>query len=87
MKTLLMPYEVYRIFRYPAGKSERLAKRGKIPHIRLPDGQIRFKRNQIEKIAGGDDRPPANPGESRANYPFYLYQQSHLGHLCGIHEK
>lgn len=51
---LLMPHEVDDLFRYPSGKSERLAKRGQIPCIRLPDGSIRFDRAQIEKLLSGD---------------------------------
>ena len=39
---LLKPYELDTILRYPSGRSMRLAKAGKIPHIQLPDGEIRF---------------------------------------------
>jgi hypothetical protein len=47
--TLLLPFELDRVLRYPQGKSERLARQGKLPHIRLPDGSIRFEVNQISK--------------------------------------
>jgi hypothetical protein len=50
MPTLLLPTEVDQLLRYPLGKSERLARRGKLEHIKLPDGSIRFERETIEKI-------------------------------------
>ncbi len=36
--------------RYPAGRSAKLAKAGLLPFIRLPDGEIRFDENDIERI-------------------------------------
>ena len=33
---------------YPRGRSERLARQGLIPHIVLPDGEIRFDHETIE---------------------------------------
>lgn len=51
MKTLLMiGSEVDRLLRYPVGRSERLARRGLMPHIVLPDGEIRFHHAAIEKM-------------------------------------
>jgi len=50
MIALLMPQDVDRILRYPSGRSERLAKAGKIPCIRLPDGAIRFDEEQIKTL-------------------------------------
>jgi len=50
MNGLLIPIEVDRIFRYRPGKAERLAKRGKMPHIVLPDGSIRFRQEDIEHL-------------------------------------
>lgn len=32
------------------GKADRLAKRGKLPHIKLPDGSIRFDWREIEPL-------------------------------------
>ena len=43
---LLKPSEVDIIFRYPTGRTQRLAKAGKIPFIELPDGE-----NPIETLA------------------------------------
>lgn len=38
------------LFRWPAGTSERLAKRGKLPHYVLPNGEIRFDRAEVEAL-------------------------------------
>jgi hypothetical protein len=46
--TLLKPSEVDLLFRYPAGRSLKLAKAGRIPHIVLPDGEVRFDEAEIE---------------------------------------
>jgi hypothetical protein len=50
MKTLLTSREVERLFRYPRGRALRLAKAGRIPFIRLPDGEIRFAQCEIEGL-------------------------------------
>jgi len=47
---LLKPQEVDLLFRYPAGRSSRLAKAGHIPYIILPDGEIRFNEAEIQQI-------------------------------------
>jgi len=47
-QNLLTPAEVDAILRYPFGKSKRLARKGRLPHILLPDGSIRFARRDIE---------------------------------------
>ena len=44
---LLLPAEVDLLLRYPPGRSERLARRGKLPHVALPDGVIRFNADVI----------------------------------------
>ena len=38
---LLKPGEVDVLFRYPTGRTARLIRQGKIPYIRLPDGEVR----------------------------------------------
>jgi len=48
--TLLKPSEVDLLFRYPAGRSLKLAKAGRIPHIILPDGEVRFDEAEIESL-------------------------------------
>ena len=35
---------------WPLGKSERLARRQKIPHVVLPDGSLRFEWDKIEPL-------------------------------------
>lgn len=47
---LLRCKEVDRLLRYPYGKTGRLAKAGKIPYIRLPDGGIRIRKDDIETL-------------------------------------
>ena len=49
MKRLLTPREVDQSLRYPRGRSIRLAKAGLLPAIFLPDGEIRFDQEAIEK--------------------------------------
>lgn len=49
MPILLAPPDVDRMLCYPRGPSKRLAKRGQIPHVRLPDGEIRFDPEVIER--------------------------------------
>ncbi|MCK6465809.1 MAG: hypothetical protein L6Q93_13355 [Phycisphaerae bacterium] len=39
---LLKPTELDSRLRFPRGRSARLARRGLIPCVRLPDGEIRF---------------------------------------------
>lgn len=50
MRSLLTPREVDRLFRYPRGRSLRLANGGRLPYIRLPDGEIRFDEAEIERL-------------------------------------
>jgi len=47
---LLKPEEVDLLLRYPSGRTLRLAKKGKIPFISLPDGEIRFDEQHIQKL-------------------------------------
>lgn len=47
---LLKQKEVDRILRYPFGKTARLVKEGKIPYVKLPDGGIRIRRDDIEEL-------------------------------------
>lgn len=63
-RELLIPIEVDQILRLRPGKSERLAKRGKLPHVSLPDGSIRFRPSDIERIIASVDESAAE-GASR----------------------
>jgi len=47
---LLKPKQVDRILQWPFGKTARLARQSKIPHILLPDGQIRFASKDIDYL-------------------------------------
>ena len=49
-KTLLTPWELDQLFRYPPGRARRLARTGKSPCVVLPDGEIRFDKAEITKI-------------------------------------
>jgi len=50
MRKLLTPREVDLYFKYPSGRTARLARAGRIPSIRLPDGEIRIDQATIEKL-------------------------------------
>jgi predicted site-specific integrase-resolvase len=54
---LLTSREVDRLFRYSSGKAVRLAKAGRLPHIILPDGSIRFREKDIEGLLTGCPSP------------------------------
>jgi len=48
---LLLPYEVDKLLRLNPGHAKRLARRGLIPAVILPDGKtIRFKREVIDGL-------------------------------------
>jgi predicted site-specific integrase-resolvase len=50
MPLLLTPTEVDELLRFNPGRSLRLARSGKLPHIKLPGGDIRFLESEIEKL-------------------------------------
>ena len=57
-----MPREVDRLLRYPRGRSLRLARTGKLPHVVLPDGEVRFVQDEIEALLTASREPsPAAP--------------------------
>jgi hypothetical protein len=47
---LLYPEEIDKRLNWPPGRAERLARRKKLPHVRLPDGAIRFRWEDIEPL-------------------------------------
>jgi len=55
LEPLLKPMDVDSILGLRPGQSERLARRKKMPHIELPNGEIRFRRSDIEHLILGDD--------------------------------
>lgn len=67
MKSLLTPREVDRTLRYPRGRAKRLAEIGKLPHIRLPDGEIRFDENDISRLLVSVTQPPHEGQVARAS--------------------
>lgn len=50
MPSLLTDFELDDLLHYPSGRSRRLALKGLIPFIRLPDGEIRFDRDAIDAL-------------------------------------
>lgn len=54
---LLKPSQIDSLLRYPNGRSERLARRGLIPYIELPDGEIRFDPEVIRELISRRSRP------------------------------
>jgi len=65
---LLTPTELDEVLRYPQGKSQRLARRNLLPHITLPDGSVRFRLAEIEKLLGVEIRiPPAEVAQGVAH--------------------
>jgi len=48
--TLDYPEDIDKRLNWPLGKSERLARRRKLPHVLLPDGSIRFIWEEIERL-------------------------------------
>ncbi len=49
MSGLMTCIELDRRLRYPSGRSRRLARKNLIPHIRLPNGEIRFSPEAIHR--------------------------------------
>ena len=64
---LLKPKEVDLLLRYPFGRALRLAKAKKIPHIKLPDGEIRFDKAEIERLLRKGKTTQAESLESSAS--------------------
>lgn len=54
---LLRAREVDVLFRYPAGRTKRLAMTGRLPFISLPDGEIRFDEALIQKMLESSKLP------------------------------
>ena len=45
----IQPFDLDRLLAYPRGRSARLARKGLIPCVHLPDGELRFDRERIER--------------------------------------
>lgn len=50
MDELVVPIEVDRRFRWKPGTAERMARRGKIRHFLLPNGEVRFTPGDIDDL-------------------------------------
>jgi hypothetical protein len=59
MRKLLTGFDVDGFFRWPKGRAERLARRGKLPHFILPGGDIRFVPDDVAPMVR--HVPPENP--------------------------
>jgi len=46
----IYPEDVDRRLNWPLGRAERLARRKRLPHVRLPDGSIRFEWEAIDPL-------------------------------------
>ena len=55
--TLLFPEQIDELFQWPLGRASRLARRGKLSHIRLPNGEIRFDEDEVSSLI---ERVPAD---------------------------
>ena len=60
---LLTPYEVDQALRYSRGRSLRLARRNVLPHVTLPDGEIRFRPADIERLMAGEQTERAQQAQ------------------------
>jgi len=63
--TLLYPAEIDKRLRWPLGRSERLARRKQLPHVRLPDGEIRFEWQAVSALVRRIDAS-GTPGDGGA---------------------
>jgi hypothetical protein len=50
MEILLCGSEVDRRLKWSIGHADRLARRGRLPHVRLPDDSLRFEWSVIERL-------------------------------------
>ncbi|MFH1266904.1 MAG: hypothetical protein ABIK89_14340 [Planctomycetota bacterium] len=50
MAELIYPEEVDKRLNWPLGRAERLARRGRLPHVILPDGAIRFSWPDVDQL-------------------------------------
>jgi len=60
VQTLIVPTDLDRRLGFPRGRAAKLAARGLIPHLELPDGEIRFDPDAVEQWL----RERSHPAES-----------------------
>lgn len=56
--------QIDKLLGWPLGKAEKLARRRRLPHVRLPDGSIRFRWAEIEALL---THVPADEREAASN--------------------
>lgn len=47
---LLYPEDIDQRLNWPLGRAERLARQRRLPYVLLPDGSIRFRWDEIERL-------------------------------------
>jgi hypothetical protein len=50
MPNLFYPEEIDQRLNWPLGKAEKLARQRRLPYVLLPDGSIRFRWEEIERL-------------------------------------
>lgn len=68
MPELLTERELDKRLRWPLGRAQRLARRGKLPHVLLPDATIRFEWETIEPLIVRVDRDAVPPTREAARH-------------------
>jgi hypothetical protein len=61
------PGEIDELLRWQFGKAERLAKRGRLPHYRLPDASIVFRIDEITEVIIKVEAPVLEPDTQIVN--------------------
>ena len=54
--TLLTPRDVDRLLRWPRGRALKAARQGTLPAIVLPDGDVRFDRDELLRVLKCGDK-------------------------------
>ena len=70
--SLLYPEDVDQRLNWPLGRAARLARQRRLPYVLLPDGSIRFRWDEIERLVlpvGPSNAPDSRPcaGQVRSN--------------------
>lgn len=67
---LLTGFDLDQLFRWPSGRAERMAKKGQLPFYTLPDGSVRFARDEIDGLVQrGAGQPSTAPVEDHLLSP------------------
>ena len=63
MPKLIYPEDVDKRLNWPLGRAGRLARRGRLPHVVLPDGAIRFSWSEVRQLIQHVAREPRPNGK------------------------